>query len=135
MNGIFLLCFILAIPAFAALGHDIYLTYQDQDFTKTMMFSDVGYLWTTYSPESYAWAKDHIDPGTWEVFLTPFLEQTTVLIALIPAILTFIIAMLLKIFNLPPFAQSAKAGKGPKGKNFSFGSGDRNQGQFKYKRK
>ena len=133
MNGIFLLCFILAIPAFVALGHDIYLTYQEQDFTKTMMFSDVGYLWTTYSPETYAWAKENFEPGTWDAFLTPLLEQTTVLVALVPSIVAFIIAMLLKTLGLPPFA-AARAGK-TTGKNFSFGSGDRQQGKFKYKRK
>ena len=32
MRGIPILCFLLALPVLAALGHDIYITYQDQDF-------------------------------------------------------------------------------------------------------
>lgn len=134
MRGYSFLFFILAIPVIAALGHDIYITYHDQNFNKTMMFSDVGYLWTHYSPETYDWAKKNLSQKTWSNFLTPFLEQMTLLIAAIPLITFGSVLGFLKLCGLPPF-RDAKVMRGHKKGQFGFGSGDKKQGRFKYKRK
>lgn len=136
MRGLSVLCFLLALPALAALGHDIYITYQDQDFTKTMMFSDVGFLWTRYGPESYKWAQDNLGKETWDGFLTPLLEQTTVIVAVIPALLVYTLLLLLKLLNFPPFSDGTKTfGHFRKKGNFSFSGTDKSQGKFRYKRK
>jgi len=136
MRGISILCFLLAVPALAALGHDIYIVYQDQDFTKAMMFSDVGFLWTEYGPESYKWAQSNLSKETWDGILTPLLEQTTVLVAAAPALLVYGILLFLKIFNMPPFSDGTKTfGGSRKRGSFSFSGGDKSQGKFKYKRK
>jgi hypothetical protein len=137
MRGIVVLCFLLVLPIFAVLGHDIYVTYQDQDFTKPMMFSDVGYLWTNYEPDTYEWARKNIDPGTWEHVVTPFLEQTSVIMAAVPALVVFTLLLILRLFKLPPFAPEVKVKKGHKKSDFSFGSGDRGKGKerISYKRK
>jgi hypothetical protein len=135
MRGIPILCFLLALPVLAALGHDIYITYQDQDFTRAMMFSDVGYLWTHYEPGSYKWAQDNIDKATWDSFLTPLLEQSTVIIAAIPAVIVYSLLLILKLLNLPPFSDGVRVGKGHKKGNFAYSNTDKSKGRFKYNRK
>ncbi len=136
MRGLTILCFLLALPALAALGHDIYITYQDQDYTRAMMFSDVGFLWVEYWPEGYKWAQDNIDQEYWDGFLTPLLEQTTVIVAAAPAVLVYILLLFLKLFNLPPFSDGTKTfGKYGKKGAFSFSGGDKSKGKFRYKRK
>lgn len=135
MRGLSILCFLLVLPIFAVLGHDIYATYKDQDFSKTMMFSDVGYLWTRYEPDTYKWAQNNVDQETWDNILTPVLEQTSLLVAAIPAIVVFSLLLILRLFNLPPFASDVSVQKGHRKSRFSFGSGDRSKGPMKYKRK
>lgn len=135
MRGFGILIFILLLPAFGALGHDIYVTYKDQDFTKTMMFSDVGYLWTNYEPDTYEWTKKNVEPATWDNIITPFLEQTSVIVAAIPALLLMSILLILRLLHLPPFADTVKVKKGHKKGDFSFGSGENKKGKMSYKRK
>lgn len=135
MRGIFLLCFVLLIPALAALGHDLFITYQDQDFTKPMMFSDLGYLWTHYEPGSYKWARENIDQSTWDSTLTPLLEQTSVIAAFVPAGAVYILLLILKLLNLPPFSDGVRVGKGKKKGDFSYKNSDKSKGRFKYNRK
>lgn len=135
MRGLSILCFLLILPILGALGHDIYVTYQDQDFSKTMMFSDVGYLWTNYEPDTYKWAQKNVDQGTWDHVLTPILEQTSVVVAAVPALVTFSILILLRIFNLPPFRSDVSVKPGHRKGRFGFGSGDKGTGKMKYKRK
>ncbi len=55
----------------AVLGHDGYLYYQNQD--KGFQFSDIGFLWTTYHPESYRAVVEQISGDLWNTlnyFLT-----------------------------------------------------------------
>ena len=135
MRGIPILCFLLALPVLAALGHDIYITYQDQDFSKPMMFSDVGYLWVHYEPDSYKWAQENVSQGTWDSFLTPFLEQTTVVMAAVPAAIVYSLLLILKLCNLPPFSDGVRVGRGHKKGKFAYGNTDKSKGRFKYNRK
>lgn len=134
MRGIQFLCFVLAIPALAALGHDIYLTYQDQDFTRTMMFSNLSYLWTHYSPDTYIWTMKNADPELWKNIIVPVLRCYTIIAAAAPAICVYTLLILLKVFNLPPFRDVSVRGGHKKG-SFGFKSSDPVKSQFKYKRK
>lgn len=59
MRGITFILFLLLLPVMGALGHDAYLSYKDQDFSKPMMFSDFGYLWSNYEPETFRWMQKH----------------------------------------------------------------------------
>lgn len=137
MRGVTLLCLLLAVPFLAALGHDIYVTYEEQDFTQPLKLSALGYLWVHYGPESYKWAESNIDTGTWEIIQTWLLEQKTVLVAAVPALVIYALLLILKLFNLPPFSDGASAlsGKKPKGNDFTFASGQKQKKFFKYKRK
>ncbi|MDB5490990.1 MAG: hypothetical protein JWO78_839 [Micavibrio sp.] len=134
MRGYTFLLSFLTLPVLGAIGHDIYITYKDQDFDKTMMFSDVGYLWTHYHPDSFAWARTNLEPETWQHVITPVLEQSTILVSATPLILTAAVLAALKLLGLPPFREGGKMGRFKKG-GFGFGSGDKKQGRFKYNRK
>lgn len=43
---------ILMVPALAALGHDVYLYSQNME--KPFRLTDYGYIWNTYSPDTFA---------------------------------------------------------------------------------
>jgi len=137
MRGIVVLCFLLVLPIFAALGHDIYVTYQEQDFTQRMKFSNVRYLWSNYEHDTYEWAEKNIEPETWSNLVAPVLDQKSVIIAGVPALVIFSLLLILRLFQLPPFAPEVKVKKGHKKGDFGFGSGDRGKGKTKmsYKRK
>ena len=130
MRGLSLLCFVVIIPALAALGYDIYMTYGDQDFSKPMMFSDAGYLWTHYSPDTFAQAHRIIDKQTWDTYIAPVLSSKTVIVAAVPAALVYSIFALLWLLKMGPFAQEdRKYGRG------KFGFKNQKEGRIKYKRK
>lgn len=136
MRGLSVVCFLVALPFLAVLGHDVYVTYQDQDLTREMMFSNLGYLWTSYGPESYKWAQDNIDKATWDSILVPVLKVRSVLATGVPAALFYALLGILKLLNLPPFSDGTRRfGHGPKKAGFSFKSTDPEKGRFKYKRK
>lgn len=137
MRGIVVLCFLLVLPIFAVLGHDIYVTYQEQDFTQRMKFSNVRYLWSNYERDTYEWAEKNIEPETWSNLVAPVLDQKSVIVAGVPALVIFSLLLVLRLFQLPPFAPEVKVKKGHKKGDFGFGSGDRGKGKTKisYKRK
>ncbi len=135
MRGIQILCVLLILPVLAALGHDLYITYQEQDFTKPMMFSDVGYLWTHYSPDSYKWVQDNIGKEKWVSIVTPLLEQTSVVVSAIPAAVVYSLLLILKLLNMPPFGDGVRVKKGHKKGDFAYSNTDKSKGRFKYNRK
>jgi hypothetical protein len=134
MRGYTFLLSFLALPVLAALGHDIYITYQDQNFDKAMMFSNVGWLWTHYHVDTFGFARENMSPANWHTFNVYVLEQKTILVAAVPFIVTAVILAILRILNLPPFRDSGSLVSFKK-KGFGFGSGDKKQGRFKYNRK
>ncbi|MBI2233713.1 MAG: hypothetical protein HYU57_01680 [Micavibrio aeruginosavorus] len=137
MRGVTILCLLLAMPFLAALGHDIYITYQDQDFAQPLKLSALGYLWVHYGPESYKWAESNIDKGTWELIQTWLLEQKTVLVTAVPALVIYALFLILKLFHLPPFSDGASffPEKKQKGSDFTFSDGQEQKKTLKYKRK
>ena len=134
MRGLGLLCFILILPVLGALGHDVYVTYQDENFAKTMMFSNVQYLWTHYSPETYVWSMKNIDPALWKGYIVPVIQLYTVIAAGIPAAIVFSVLILLRLLGLPPFRDVSVA-RGHKRGQFGFKSTNAAKGRMKYKRK
>lgn len=122
-DGVKLWIFILLLPFFAALGHDIWANYLIDEEKRAAVealeidptahqVSDLGYIFTTYTPEFYQGARDSIDPGTWEVFIDPVLEQYTMLVALLPLALFLVYLGIARVANLPPFANTVRVRKG-----------------------
>jgi hypothetical protein len=112
-----LLIFVLLIPAFIALGHDIQLFYvnhaQDAhvittDFIKEKFkFSAFGFIWTNYEPESYKATASSLDPETWAM-VDKFLTIKAFFAGLTFAGVMVALLALLALFGIGPMAGEAK---------------------------
>lgn len=131
MRGVHLFMFILALPALAALGHDAYLFYMNQD--KGFELAAAGFIWTKYHPESYRWTVEATSPDYWP-YINEILAQKAVLVGAAFAGFFYVILGILKVLGVWPFAEEAV-------KTFSGNRradeilGDKKSARFKYKRK
>lgn len=131
MNAIKLLCFFLALPALACLAHDGYLYYLNTESGKNLpfQFSDLGWLWVAYSPESFAAAREWIDPGVWS-WINLALEQTGAFLFGGIAALVYAALGLCWLLGVWPFARIPTTARGNLGL-----PDERRKGPIKYKRK
>lgn len=137
---LFALFFFLSLPALAALGFDLYLAYGETlDFSKPLELSSVGWLWLTYSEDTFRTFKESIDPTLWGIFVKPVLAQKTVVAALFPIYIALPIVVLRKAFGWGPYQGNGwiKLGKsrGPKGFSYKADLGDTPRKQAKYNRR
>lgn len=137
---LFALFFFLSLPALAALGFDLYLAYGETlDFSKPLELSSVGWLWLTYSEETFRTFKESIDPGLWEVLIKPIMSLKTVVAALFPIYIALPIVLLRKMFGWGPYQGNGwiKSGKSRGSKGFSYKAdlGDAPRKQTKYNRR
>lgn len=119
----FLLIFVLLIPAFIALGHDVYLFFSNHVSDPLMVstglieekfkFSAFGFIWTNYEPESYKAAARSMNPENWAT-LDKFLTIKAFFAGLYFAGGIIAIMMVLALFKKGPMA-------GEKDKVFSGG--------------
>ncbi len=141
MRGVGFLCFLLLIPAMAILGHDVYLAYTkiEQDASQPFHLSDVGWLWVTYSPASYDWLHDSVDPEIWTAVFSPLMRATALLVAVIPAVAVYVTSLILKLMDPGTISIATRifTGKGAKLKKggYAFKGLDKEKGRVKYKRK
>ena len=141
MRSLYLLFFLLAMPALAALGHDIYMAYTGKlpGGSNALQLSDVGWLWTTYEPESFKWARQNADPLLWKGYIDPLLEQTAAIVAAFPAVVVLTLIVLFKMIDMVPGAASAQVRmtrlRNKKGFAFSEAQGKGKGGKARYKRK
>ena len=140
-GGIIFFCVLIALPALAALGHDVYLAYIDMEAGKPDPFklSALGWIWTTYNMDSYQYARDFIDKQTWSHFMEPLLEKNALYVAGIPALVIYGLLIVLRLLHLWPFNDAPAMFSGKKNKNedsFAFDADiDNKKKGMKYKRK
>lgn len=145
-EGVKLWCFLLLIPFFLTLGHDLYGNFYKNDESRARLEafeidptayrgSDVGYLFVTYAPNFYEKSKDFIGQENWIRWIDPILRLYTFIVALVPATLFFIWLLISRIFDIWPFAEpGVRALK--RGQNRHNDPLDkRSTPQFKYKRR
>jgi hypothetical protein len=137
MRFLILLFFILCLLPVGALAHDLYLAYQDaqqsnvQFGDKPLRFSDIGWLWIQYSPDTYDWARRGVNPETWRRLIDPVLGQTALIATLVPPALIGALIVVLKLLkNTALGHRMGNAGKG----GISL-HGDKSKGRVSYKRK
>lgn len=137
------LLFFLLIPAFIALGHDIYLFYQQNLnpgifsidlLLEKFKFSALGFIWTTYAVDSYKAVVEATAPENWAI-IDKFLTIKAFYLGLAFTGTLIVLFTILKLFGKGPFASeegthSAKKSKEPK----SFRSGNQSN-KMQYKRK
>ena len=111
-----ILLFILCLPFFASLGHDIYLNYFSDDEKiqqaknlqvdpTDFMFSDLGWVWQTYSPFTMETAKDMVGEDKWKKKYDPILQQSTMVVTAVPPILGLIFLAITFVFGIWPFSR------------------------------
>ena len=130
------ICILLILPTLAVAAHDIYIAYgrAEEDAVAALgliEWSDVGWLWVKYAPESYDWAHKTINPALWDSLVLPVLEQTAALVCLAPALAVYIYLLLARQFGLWPFGDVVKHEKS----KYAFDRVDQPKGRMKYKRK
>ena len=104
-----LLCFFLALLPLAVLGHDLYLAYQEAEQArvqfgdKPINFTDVGFLWVQYSPDTYDWARRSVTPQTWKSMADPLLQQTALIVTAVPVSLLAGVLIVFRLLKDIPF--------------------------------
>ena len=139
---LFLLFFVLSLPAIAAVGFDLWLAYgETMDFSKPLELSSVGWLWVKYAEENYNLMRDSIDPATWASFVKPILSQKLVTVALLPVYIAIPTLLIMKTFGLGSYQGAGllngmgSSKKGGKGFTYNADLGDKPQKRLKYNRK
>jgi hypothetical protein len=143
-GGLKLLCFLLLLPAIAAIGHDLYAAYYSdpQKIAKlerldidpqTYQASDAGYLLLQYAPNFYEQSRTMIGEAAWVRYADPILKQYTFVVALIPAALFYLYLLIAFVLGLPPFSGNKFIKKSATDQN----AYERRNAEttFKYKRK
>lgn len=142
-DGAKLWCFLLLIPFFLAIGHDLWANYYSTPEQKTRLESfeidphayqgsDLGYLLVTYTPSAYESARTMIGEDFWVKWIDPVLRLYTFVVALLPFMLFAVWLLISRIFDIWPFAGIGKTRTAPAPDMYE----NRNRGtQFKYKRR
>ena len=112
MRGIHFFLLVVTLPVLIALGHDLYLFYvaQDQGLSMDLVtkihsedrparqfdFAALGFVWTKYSPDTYALMAESFEPSEW-AGIQEFLKLKAVYVFGAFAVLMYIVAFLFKI--------------------------------------
>lgn len=99
MRSVNFFLFLFALLPLTALGHDGYIAYLHPELGEpweAFRFSDLGWIWLTYSKDTFDLVKETIDPGSWSAFVDPVLILPTVLVASVPLILLLLCMMVHK---------------------------------------
>lgn len=139
----FLLIFVLLIPAMIALGHDIYLFYENHAKDAPMVTTDIiqeefkfsafGFIWTNYAPESYKMTRLSLEADTWAM-VDQFLTITAFYAGLTFAGVIVAFMAFFALFGLGPMASEGGRIYGGKEKTPPK-IGGKKTGKMEYKRK
>ena len=120
-GGSKLFLFILFLPFLLALGHDLHLAYFSNDEkiqqlenlnidTSQFRISDLGWVWTNRSADSYEWARQNVSTDTWQNILDPILQLPTMVVALIPFVFGILILMIMFVLGVGPYKGMSNKG-------------------------
>lgn len=137
-------CFILLIPFFLAIGHDLYANYYLNLEQKTRLEafeidptayqgSDLGYLFMKYTPEALETTRNAMGEEQWRRWVDPILRLYTFVIALVPAIIFFIWLIVSRLVDTVMGGSSTTGGK--KVTHDQFSNPSRGKGQVRYTRR
>lgn len=138
-------CFLLLLPFFLVVGHDLYANYLSDADKKARLeafdidpnayqSSDLGYLVVKYIPSVYENGTSLIGEANWAKWIDPVLRLYSFVVALAPALLFFVWLLISRIFDIWPFSGSLPSGRGEKDV-YGRKKNAAPAGQFKYKRR
>ncbi len=113
-EGVKLWCFLLLLPFFAAVAHDLYASFYAPERERARLeayeidpasyqSSDLGYLLVKYVPQPFEAVREAVGPDLWKTWVDPVLRLYTFVVALIPATLFFTWLLISRIFDVWPF--------------------------------
>lgn len=120
---------ILAVPALAALGHDLWMmtdpAKRGWDITRPFELSDLGWLWVTYAPDSFRFFHEFLPDWMWKGLVDPVLRSSSVFVLLVIPVIGFVVFVIKGFTGREKFV------------SFSFRDpdADHDSGRIKYKRK
>ena len=123
-----LIIFLLVFPAIIALGFDVYMYYQEQE--EGWKLTDLGWLWTTYHPESHDSMYQEFGPEKWKQYMLPLLQLP---VAAAVFILSCVLVLIIMIFK--GLATLGSGSFSSKRKKTDLGRDRGAKKQFKYNRK
>jgi len=109
---------ILLLPFLLVIGHDVYANFFSDAMKQkklenlrmdpnSFQFSDAGYLWVTYFPDSYINARRSMSGLNWETYIDPILETPSAIVAILPAAFIYTLLMAAWVLGLWPFNKRA----------------------------
>lgn len=103
---IILFCLLVAAPAGAIFYHDFMMAYEKSpdDPLSVLVFSDLGWLWKTYSPDTFVWVREHVSTAFWQYYMVPALQETALIITATPLFFIYTALIALKVFGFWPFS-------------------------------
>lgn len=123
MKPLHFFLFIAILPFLISLSHDVYLFYSGQNqqinlnsITKiytedrpgrAFEFASLGYIWTNYSPDSYALMAESFQPGEW-ASIQEFLKFKATLLFAALAIMLYLLTFLYMVTKSPPKIHKSK---------------------------
>lgn len=142
MRGrLFFVCFLFTLPLLAALGHDIYFAYNNNEtgisIDEPFKLTDITWMLVTYAPDFYDWLRESVSQSTWQNILVPLMSQKTAFIAAIPAVLLYGFLIIAKFGGFWPFSDKPLFQRDDRKKGYAFkGEGiNKKRDQMRYKRK
>ena len=122
-GGILTVCFLFALPFFAAVGHDLYLAYGEQDMLtieEPPKFTDITWMLVTYSPETYDWIQNSTSVSTRKSIVVPLLRMKTAVAGALPLATLLIFLLITRLLGLWPFSDQPLFGGLGKKAEYSF---------------
>ncbi|MCI5060141.1 MAG: hypothetical protein MRY79_03615 [Alphaproteobacteria bacterium] len=113
--------FVLLVPFFFAVGHDVYVNYFSTDEKiaeikalranpQDFLVSDLGWVWSEYSPATMRGARDAITHEAWRAQIDPILRLPTMVVASFPFFLGSVYSLMAFVLGVWPFARHSKIG-------------------------
>ena len=119
-------CFLLLIPFFLSIGHDLWANYGAGGKMRLEAFeidpqayqgSDLGYLFVRYMPGTYEKARTIAGEEFWLKWVDPVLRLYTFVVALVPFTLFAIWLLIARIFDIGAFSDPGPARRAPPTQN------------------
>jgi len=127
------LLILVTLPFLAALGHDLWLFYENQH--KGFLMSEVGFLWKRYDPESFKTAREILSAKEWNTLNSYILDQKTIILTGIFAIFFYVILIGGKLLSNTSNSSGGSISNKHKNKKVDMILGDAKQKKYSYKRK
>ena len=134
MNSTFLiLLVVVTVPFVAAIGHDLWLYYENPD--NGFLMSEIGFIWKRYSPESFKITRDILNAEEWNILNRYILDQKTIVLTGVFAVFLYVMLIGNKLLSGISSTRGKYISKKYKNKKIDAILGEMQKEKYDYKRK